>query len=123
MYLADLGRIECALGHEHEAEARFVECLEMALPNRWLAHLLSALAGLAALRLRQGDHGTALVWAFLVLHHVATESVHQDQVQALIDELRTVVSEADVATSLERSKGLRLEDVAHELIRRRPVPA
>ena len=123
MYLADLGRIECALGRESDAEARFVECLEMAVPNRWLAHLLSAFAGLAALRSRQGEHGTALVWAFLVLQHVATEWVHHDQMQALIDELRTVVPEADVATCLERSKGLRLEDVAQELIRRRPLRA
>jgi predicted ATPase/DNA-binding SARP family transcriptional activator len=117
MYLADLGRIEMTLGNDEAAYQRFTESLVLAVPHRWSAHQLSALAGVAELRARRGTRLPALELGFLVMHHAATEFVHRQHMRVLTEELRAAVPADEVAAALARSRRTLLEDVAQDEIR------
>jgi tetratricopeptide (TPR) repeat protein len=124
MYLADLGRIEMTLGNDDAASDRFAESLALAVPKRWVAHELSALAGVAELRARRGMLEDALELGSMVLHHAATEHVHRQRLRVLTEAWLALLPADAVAVALERSRVMRLEDVALDLIRpQRPVGA
>jgi predicted ATPase/DNA-binding SARP family transcriptional activator len=123
MYLADLGRVETDLGRLERAEHCFATSLQRALPHRWLAHLASALAGVARLRARQGRHAVALELAFLVRDHAATEHAHREQMRHLIDVVRAAMPADERESEPERSPSRPLEEVARSVLRDIGVPA
>ncbi len=79
--------------------------------------MLSALAGVTELRVKQGHLESALALASLVIHHPWTEYVHKELMERLVAELQDRLSAEVVAEALERGKVMDLENVVEGILR------
>ncbi|MDQ3399211.1 MAG: tetratricopeptide repeat protein, partial [Deinococcota bacterium] len=121
LLLADVGRVEVALGRYDEAQDYFLQSLMIALPYQWLTHMLSALAGLAELNAMQGGHERALELASLVIHHSAGEQHHKDRMKELLSTLQSRLLAKEWSQAVARGKALVLEEVVKEILRHDPL--
>ncbi len=120
MFLADLGRIEVALERYQDAEGCFLQSLRLAWSRRWQAHMLSALAGLAELRAKQGQLERALELSSLVIHHRVSKHAHREKAEQLVAELQSQLPSDVVTQALERGQSMCLEEVVERILNQSP---
>jgi predicted ATPase/DNA-binding SARP family transcriptional activator len=122
MVLADLARIEIALGRLDEAEGHVRDSLARAEPYGWPVQLISAIAALAALEAARGATQKALELAHVVIRQAAAEHVHVQQMEALVTRWRSEVPTGALEEAAARAASLGIEDVARTFLHRRPAP-
>jgi predicted ATPase len=112
LILVDLGRAELSLGHEHAALNYFLQSLNLSKILRWVMPV-------AELKQRQGQLEAAAELAALVLFHPATEHIHKEHAQRLLES--SALTKARLAAAIERGKKLSLESVREEFLHRHTV--
>ncbi len=116
--LLTLGRVMTELGDDAQAESYFMQGLAAAWTFQDTPTVLSALFGLAKLRLGQERAEQAATLAYLILHHSRTEHAVRVQAEGVLNDLRDRLAPEVLAAGLEQSKSLTLEEVVAALLRR-----
>ena len=111
-----LGHALVGLGETQAAEGHYLAAISEALSINGLPRILDALAGLAELRCKAGEHIRAGEMIGLALGHPATFSDVSAAAEPVLASLRAVLTEETLNSALERGKGLDLQAVLRELL-------
>lgn len=110
-----LGEITADLGNEAQAEAYIMQGLEIAWTTQGPV-LLTALAGLAKLRFKQGQVDEAARLMSLVVHNPKTAHAIRTQAEQVLKELEDRLAPEVLAAGLEQGRAQSLDEVVKGLL-------
>jgi tetratricopeptide (TPR) repeat protein len=114
--LLNLGTIAAWEGDEEQARAHLDPATEELIKVGRLSAVLIALAVYALLRMRAGDPQKALEWMGLVYAHPAYGLSMGEEIDPVLAEVRTGVTEEEVEAAMARGAELDLEQVITEIL-------
>jgi hypothetical protein len=106
----NLGGVFSAQGAHQEAKQCFLSALETALQIQALPWALEALAGLASLLAKEGQHERAVQCVVHVLHHPAAQGAVRETAKSLRDELRSQLPSHSFDQAREGGRARTLEE-------------
>ena len=115
LLLFNLGMTTLASGEVSQAKESFVGSLRLALEMGAQTLVLTAIIGLAWLRLKAGDHNTALAWLGLALQHPAADADLHNDANLVLNELRQNFSQEIIAAGLARGQEIKFDQLVQRL--------
>jgi predicted ATPase/DNA-binding XRE family transcriptional regulator len=106
-----------ALGNDAEAERGWCEALHVTMKTQGTFVALEALAGIAALKAKQGNIKRALELSLTVLNHPASLQETKNRASALRAELEAQLTSQQVEAVRERAQTKTLEAIVEEVLK------
>jgi hypothetical protein len=116
--LCRLGFATAALGRFDEADAHLRGALELSRGMQATSPFLHALSGVGVLLAREGQSHDAAEVLLFSLGHEAMPATYQDVAQPTLDELEAKLDPEELASALQATAGLELDDLVSKVLAR-----